>query len=65
MKSNVVLQYQGREKSEAELIQTAQKIWKDTGHKAADLKKLALYAKPEEAKVYVVINDEFAADFDI
>ncbi len=65
MKSNVVLQYQGREKSEEEMIQIAQQIWKENGHKASDLKKLALYAKPEESKVYLVINDEFAADFDI
>ncbi len=65
MKANVVLQFQGREKSEEEMIKEAQQAWKDAGRKVADIKSLRLYAKPEEAMVYYVINDDFEGSFGI
>ena len=50
---------------DAELIKTAKEIWKKSGKKAADLKSLNLYVKPEENTVYYVFNDDESGSFAI
>ena len=59
LKAKVVLQLSdGREYTEADLINNAKNVWKyDLGKKTADLTKVELYVKPEDNKVYYVMND--------
>ncbi len=63
MKEEFTIQFGGREKTEEDLMSTAQKIWTDAGNKAASLKSCNLYIQPETEKVYYVMNDEFKGDF--
>ena len=63
--TKVFLQFNdGAEYTEAALIAKAKEAWKAQGKKAADLTKIELYVKPEERKVYCVLNGE-NADFGI
>ena len=59
LKAKVVLQLSdGREYTEADLIGNAKNVWQyDLGKKTADLTKVELYVKPEDNKVYYVMND--------
>ena len=52
----VYLQYAGKEFSSADLTAKVKEIWKEMGKKAADLKDIKVYVKPEENAVYYVIN---------
>ena len=63
--AKVVLQLGEREYTEAALVKIAQDVWKfDLGKDPAELKKVELYVKPEENKVYYVMNGE-SGDFNI
>ena len=63
--AKVVLQLGEREYNEAALVKIAKDVWKfDLGKNPADLKKIELYIKPEENKVYFVMNGE-SGDFNI
>ena len=65
VKAKVVLQLGEREYTEAALVKIAQDVWKfDLGKDPAELKKVELYIKPEENKVYYVMNGE-SGDFNI
>ena len=35
------------------------------GHKASEMKSLSIYLKPEEGKIYYVVNDETTGRFDL
>lgn len=65
MKSTFYVEYYGKQVEDAELIKTAKEIWKKNGKKAADLKSLNLYVKPEENTVYYVFNDDESGSFAI
>ncbi len=65
MKSSVYVEFYGEQISKDELVKEATKIWVDAGKKAADIKKIDLYVKPEEDKAYYVINDELDGSFHI
>ncbi len=65
MKSNLVLQFGGREADEASFVKKAQEDWKKAGNKTSDIKELNLYVQPENSKVYYVINNDFSGDFEI
>ena len=57
---NAVLQYAGKELSVDALAETAKSAW--TGDA---IKELTLYIKPEENRVYCVVNGEEAGSFEI
>ena len=59
----VYLQYAGKEFSSADLTAKVKEIWKEMGKKAADLKDIKLYVKPEENAAYYVINNEETGSF--
>jgi hypothetical protein len=65
MKTNVYVEFYGEQVSKDELVKEAEKIWVESGKKAADIKKIDLYVKPEEDKAYYVINDEMEGSFHI
>ena len=59
VKETVYLQYLGKEINADELMKAVKDIWtKQLKNKAADLKSVSLYLKPEENMAYYVINDE-------
>lgn len=56
---SVTVQYGGKNISTEALVKSAKDIWRyDMGRKVGDLTKLELYVKPEENRVYYVMNDE-------
>ncbi|MGN0325483.1 MAG: DUF6465 family protein [Lachnospiraceae bacterium] len=66
VRKNTYIQYQNNTFEEADLVAKAEKIW--TGElkkKAADLKSLKLYVKPQERMVYCVYNEKETASFAI
>ncbi len=68
VKQNVVLQFNGNDYTQERLVQSAKDVWQyDFGRDVADIKELELYVKPEENKVYVVVNgsDQDSYSFDI
>ncbi len=59
------LQFAGKSYTQDGLMKIAKDVWKyDLKQKAGDLKSIELYVKPEESKVYYVMN-EFKGSFDI
>ena len=59
VKTNIVLQYADKNVTFDTLVENAQNVCiYDMGKKAADIKKLDLYVKPEENTVYFVLNDK-------
>ena len=65
-KEDVILQFGGREINDKDLVARVNEIWtKDLGKKAADLKDMRIYVKPEEYTAYYVINDDITGSFDL
>ena len=65
-KVSVNLQFAGKEYKAEDFEKMAKDVWQyDLGKKAADLKNVDLYVKPEENKVYYVMNGDVTGDFDI
>ena len=57
--TTVTLQFGGKEIDTDALVKTTKDIWRyDMGRKMADLKNVDIYVKPEENRVYYVLNDE-------
>jgi hypothetical protein len=66
VKTNIVLQYGDKAVSYAELIQNAKnKFQYDMGGNAEAVKKISLYVKPEENKVYFVMDDKVQGSCDL
>lgn len=66
--TKVVVQYSDREDviSEGEYRAKVEEIWtKEWGKAKKDLKDIAFYVKPEEGKVYFVVNESAAGDFNL
>ena len=62
----VHVQFAGKSYSQEDLIKMAQDVWKyDLKQKVRELATVDLYVKPEENKVYYVMNQEFTGDFNI
>ena len=60
----VVLQFDGKEYTNEDLVKIAKDVWKyDLKQKVGDFKKVKLFVKPEESKVYFVVNDEVTGEF--
>lgn len=66
MVQNTYIEYQNETYNEAELVALAEKLWtKDMKRKAADLKSLELYIKPQERMAYCVFNKKEKGSFAI
>lgn len=65
MKSTFYIEFYGKQVDEELLVKEAKDIWTKSGRKAADLKSLNLYVKPEENMVYYVFNDDETGSFSI
>lgn len=53
----VYVQYGAGEWDVAALAEQAKADYVAAGHKAADIKKVAVYVKPQEGRAYYVVND--------
>ena len=65
--TKIILQYGDKSVSYDEIVQNMKNKWTgDYGKKIGDIKGMELYVKPEEGKVYYVINDgEETGDFQL
>lgn len=66
VKSVIHMQFSGKSYTTENLVQSAKDVWQyDLGRKPEDFKTVSLYVKPEESKVYYVINDDVDGSFNI
>ena len=65
VKENVYVEFYGEQVNQAEIIAEAKKIWTDSGKKASELKRLEVYIKPEDDRVYYVFNNDISGSFPI
>ena len=68
VKATVEIQFGGNTRTTEELVKSAKDIWEfDLHREPADFKSVELYVKPEDNKVYYVINkdseNEVSGDF--
>lgn len=56
MKTNMFVEYCGKQLEDKAIVATVKKVWTDAGNKVGDIKTMDLYIKPEDAAVYYVIN---------
>lgn len=60
------IQFSDRDYAQGDLFQMAREVWiRDLGRDAEDLESIDLYVKPEESKVYYVMNGDKTGSFDI
>ncbi len=65
-RTNVILQYGGMNVTYDDLIQNAKNKYQyDMGGDTKGIKNLDLYVKPDEGKVYFVINKKIEGDYDL
>ncbi len=58
-KATLHLEYKGQSRTTDDLVKIAKDVWKyDMKQKVGDFKKVELYVKPEENKVYFVVNGD-------
>ena len=64
--AEIKLQFADKEYTQEDLVKIANDVWVyDYDKKASELKKIQLFVKPEESKVYYVFNDDITGAFDI
>ena len=61
----MVLQFDGQEFDLSAVEANVKKSWKDAGHKLTEIADLDIYVKPQEAKVYYVVNKEVEGSVDL
>ena len=60
------LQFGDRSISYKTLVDNAKNVWRyDLGGKVSDIKNMELYVKPEEGKVYYLINGDTSGSFNL
>ena len=65
VKTALYVQYGGKEYTEKELVAAAKKAYVKLGNKAADIKSVEIYLKPDESVAYYVINGEGSDEYKI
>ena len=65
VKAQTIVQYQNHEVDAAKVEERVKAQFVSEGHKAASIKKMNIYIKPEEYSAYYVINDKFAGRVDL
>ena len=66
VKENVVIQFGGKETTTTDIMKNVKAYWtKELKNKVGDLKSVTLYVKPEENKVYFVINNDVTGSVDL
>jgi len=66
VKENVHIEFSDKSYSTEDLVKIAKDVWRyDLKGKVGDFKSVELYVKPEESRVYYVINGEVTGSFGI
>lgn len=66
VKESVSIQFAGKDYSTEALVKIAKDVWQyDLKKDPADFKEVQLYVKPEESRVYYVINGDESGSFEI
>ena len=66
LKTEMYLQFYGKEYSDKEILQKVKEIWtKVLKNKVGDMKDVKIYLKPEESKAYYVINGDTTGDVNL
>lgn len=66
LKTEMYLQFYGKEYSDKEILQKVKEIWtKVLKKKVGDMKDVKIYLKPEESKAYYVINGDTTGEVDL
>lgn len=60
MKTNTYVEYAGKQVDERTVVTNVKQEWTKAGNKIKDIQTMNLYVKPEENKVYYVINEVFS-----
>jgi hypothetical protein len=63
-KKNIVIQYQGRERSEENLLELVKQDAMEKGIKDDEIELVDVYIKPEAQTVFYVINKELEGSID-
>ncbi len=58
MKTNVTVEYAGKQYEEKAILTKIKDAWLETGKKVKDIRDLNIYIKPEESAAYYVINNK-------
>ena len=58
VKTTFVVQAAGKEITMDEAVAKVNEAWVEAGNKAADMKEVAVYVKPEESMIYYVVNGD-------
>jgi hypothetical protein len=61
----ILVQYAGQELNVGELRKQVIAAHVEAGHRAGRISKLNVYIKPEEQKVYYVVNDKISGSIDV
>ena len=61
--TTINLQAYGKSISGEELIEMAKQAWVDTGHELSAIKRLDIYIKTEDSRVYYVVNQTDTGTF--
>lgn len=65
-KTDIFIEYQGHKILHSEVVEKVKAAFVKSGHRAAFIKSMQIYIKPEEAKAYYVINDnKYNGDVDL
>lgn len=66
LKTEMYLQFYGKEYSDKEILQKVKEIWtKVLKNKVGDMKDVKIYLKPEESAAYYVINGDTTGKVDL
>ena len=60
----VFVQFAGKEVAVSDMMPKIKKVWQSAGNRIKDIQDVKLYVKPEDGKVYFVINDDFSDSVD-
>ena len=66
LKTEMYLQFYGKEYSDKEILQKVKEIWtKVLKNKVGDMKDVKIYLKPEESKAYYVVNGDTTGEVNL
>ncbi len=63
-RKNIYVQFGGRERDEAALLQSIQKKLELAGVDDDEIRQVNVYIKPEDQAVYYVVNDKYTGQID-
>ena len=65
VKSNVYVQFAGKEFSESSLTEAVKEAYTALGNRAEDIRTIDIYVKPEESVAYYTVNGQGSDEFKI